>query len=564
METNIFDQKMLPENEMNDLISYIKGDKSLKQKLLSENYGKTTEIPSIIFDLEKKFIKHKMKMYSWNEIKKHNSVKDLWIVYGGYIFDITKFYKLHPGGRKVLTTMASRDCTDVFTQFHPQNTYFLLSKFLIGKLEAANTDQELSGFRVGTNQGMVSDFRKIRQLLLQKNLFETDMKVYYKKLVGWTLCFILAIYLVLYTKETYLHCISALLLAFFWQQLAYFEHDLGHNAVSHDRSFDHVVSATLGNLLGGIAVGWWKHSHNIHHINCNSINFDADIQHMPIMAVDSKMLNNFVSFFYEKVFVFDNMAKLLISYQHILFYPIMAIARFNLYAQSWILVCKVIIKTSLTEGIFSTNHDLTFKFTELFSLMGFILWWLMSYMDTTKAAVGYLLFSHALTGLLHVLICLSHFTMETYNGKFDEHLANSNNLKQYRDISSDSDTAYSGDYYDEMSVITENWLLLQVQTTLNLDNPVYLDFFYGGLNFQIEHHLLPRLPRHHLRLARRLIQELCKKHGVLHRDVGFIDANMEMLSRLKDTALKARDMDVTKGVTSSMESELFDGLNLVG
>eukprot|EP00924_Labyrinthula_sp_SR-Ha-C_P004739 augustus_masked-scaffold_1-processed-gene-10.2-mRNA-1 protein AED:0.05 eAED:0.12 QI:0/-1/0/1/-1/1/1/0/554 len=554
---------------MKELLSYIKEDKPLKGKLLTEKDGKTKEIPSVILNLEQKFTKEKMKTYCWEEIKKHNSYKDLWIVYGGYVFDITKFYKRHPGGRKVLTTMATRDCTDVFNEFHPQQTYNLLPKFMIGKLEDANTDQKLPGSKVGSNQGIVADFRKIRQMLLQKNLFDTDMTIYYKKFVGLTICFVTAIYLVLCTRESYLHHISALLLAFFWQQLAFFGHDLGHNAVSHDKSFDHLISATLGNLMGGIGIGWWKFSHNNHHINCNSINFDADIQHMPVMAVDTRMLDNFVSFFHEKVFVFDRAAKILLSYQHILYYPIMAVARFNLYAQSWILVASLIVKTALTEGIFATNHDLTFKYTELFTLTGFIysLWWLVSYLDTTGEAVSYLLLSHAFAGMLHVQICLSHFTMETYNGKFDDYLANAESLKQYRDIPSDSETARSAeseDYHIEMAEITENWLLLQVQTTLNVENPLYMDFFHGGLNYQIEHHLLPRLPRHHLRLARVLVQELCRKHNVLHRDLGFVEANIEMIGRLKDTAMKARTMDVTKGVSTFMQSELFDGLNLIG
>lgn len=54
----------------------------------------------------------------------------------------------------------------------------------------------------------------------------------------------------------------------------------------------------------------------------------------------------------------------------------------------------------------------------------------------------------------------------------------------------------------------------QVATTLNIDCPTWLDWFHGGLQFQVEHHLWPRLPRHNLRRARDLVQAFCHAHKV--------------------------------------------------
>ena len=36
----------------------------------------------------------------------------------------------------------------------------------------------------------------------------------------------------------------------------------------------------------------------------------------------------------------------------------------------------------------------------------------------------------------------------------------------------------------------------------------------GGLNYQIEHHLFPSMPRPHLAAARRLVREHCRSHDV--------------------------------------------------
>ena len=68
----------------------------------------------------------------------------------------------------------------------------------------------------------------------------------------------------------------------------------------------------------------------------------------------------------------------------------------------------------------------------------------------------------------------------------------------------------------------------------------WLDFIHGGLQFQIEHHLFPRLPRHRLRKAKVKIQELCKKHNITYRSKTFLEANLEIIQKLRETAKKAQ------------------------
>ncbi|OLP98308.1 Delta(8)-fatty-acid desaturase 2 [Symbiodinium microadriaticum] len=57
-----------------------------------------------------------------------------------------------------------------------------------------------------------------------------------------------------------------------------------------------------------------------------------------------------------------------------------------------------------------------------------------------------------------------------------------------------------------------------------------LDWVHIGLQFQIEHHLFPRLPRHNLREARTLVKEVCKKHNIRYHEPGFFQALAAMLS----------------------------------
>lgn len=98
-----------------------------------------------------------------------------------------------------------------------------------------------------------------------------------------------------------------------------------------------------------------------------------------------------------------------------------------------------------------------------------------------------------------------------------------------------------------------------------------MDWFHGGLQFQVEHHLFPRLPRHNLRVARKMvnltllsitvsnrvyvlilstlspqIKELCKKHNLPYYEYGFIEANRLLLITLKKAAEVARKTESIK------------------
>ena len=67
-----------------------------------------------------------------------------------------------------------------------------------------------------------------------------------------------------------------------------------------------------------------------------------------------------------------------------------------------------------------------------------------------------------------------------------------------------------------------------------------MDWMHGGLQFQIEHHLFPRLPRHNLRKVKPVVEEFAERHGVQYHDIGFVQANMEILQTMWDTGVAAK------------------------
>jgi fatty acid desaturase len=139
--------------------------------------------------------------------------------------------------------------------------------------------------------------------------------------------------------------------------------------------------------------------------------------------------------------------------------------------------------------------------------------------------------SHAVAGILHVQIVLSHWSMETYKG-----------------------TPY-------INKQTE-WYLMQLRTSMNVATPLWLDYVHIGLQFQIEHHLYPRLPRHNLRHARKLVKAICKKHDIHYHGPGFFEGNVEMWKTLRDAAYAARK--TTKADGGFYKSTLWAGLNADG
>ena len=57
-----------------------------------------------------------LKVYTWQQVAKHNTAEDLWIVVGDYVYDVTSYALEHPGGPIVLNGRAGRNASLAFEQ----------------------------------------------------------------------------------------------------------------------------------------------------------------------------------------------------------------------------------------------------------------------------------------------------------------------------------------------------------------------------------------------------------------------------------------------------------------
>jgi delta8-fatty-acid desaturase len=306
--------------------------------------------------------------------------------------------------------------------------------------------------------------------------------------------------------------VAGVAMGFYFQQVAFIGHDAGHHLITHDQDTDEKIGFVVGNTISGISIGWWKRSHNAHHVVTNSVNCDPDIQHLPVFAITDKFFKPVMSTYHDKIFFFDKISKFFVSNQHLLYYVIMGVARFNLYVQSFIHIL--------------TRETGRRQKLELVTMAIFWCWFslLVSLIPTLSGRVIFVLLSHFIAGLLHVQITISHFSMATYHG------------------------LPSGTYQ------RDSFFISQMATTMNVNCYPHLDFFHGGLQFQIEHHLFPRVSRPYLRVLSKKIQKLCKKQDVPYCTHSFYEANKEVISSLKETAEKAQ----------CLSSFIWDGINAVG
>ena len=421
------------------------------------------------------------RVYTKDDVLRHSIENDLWVTIRGKIYDISKFVQVHPGGIEPLLSVGGGNATYEFLNFHSEETIHKLHKYEIGVLDDYS------------ESALEKDYMSLRESILREGLFVTNKSFYILEWSRVITILLVSLYFSLFMDGYNL--IGAALLGIFWQQLAFSGHDAGHNAITHVRDKDSRLGLVVGNLLTGISMTWWKNSHNIHHINPNCIECDPDIQHLPLFAVADEILGSgFYSIFHKRWMKADYVALKLISVQHILFYPIMFLARFNLYIQSLITVL-------------SSRDRVCYREAELITLGIFWMWFsslvYASCNGSLLMSIAYILISHGVAGILHVQICLSHFSMLIYSNE---------NCRL-------------------------DWVQKQCLTTLNIDCSPWVDWFHGGLQFQLEHHLFPRLPRHNLRNISHRVKALCNKHKVDYHSYNWINAQISLIKHLRDKAM---------------------------
>ena len=79
-----------------------------------------------------------MNTYTTEEVKKHNTKDDCWLIIRGRVYNVTEFLSIHPGGSSIVVSVGGQDATEYFDELHkPDILEEVGSKYIIGELFSA-------------------------------------------------------------------------------------------------------------------------------------------------------------------------------------------------------------------------------------------------------------------------------------------------------------------------------------------------------------------------------------------------------------------------------------------
>lgn len=85
-----------------------------------------------------------------------------------------------------------------------------------------------------------------------------------------------------------------------------------------------------------------------------------------------------------------------------------------------------------------------------------------------------------------------------------------------------------------------SFLHRQILTARNVYAHPVTDFWFGGLNYQIEHHLFPSMPRNNLRAAQIIVKEFCQENNISYYETDMVQSYRETLVFLHEVSAPLR------------------------
>ncbi|HEY3478886.1 MAG TPA: acyl-CoA desaturase [Amycolatopsis sp.] len=286
--------------------------------------------------------------------------------------------------------------------------------------------------------------------------------------------------------DTWWQLFTAVFLAVAYTQIAFLGHDAGHKQIFPRRRANDAVGIGLAGLVG-MSYGWWVGKHNRHHANPNveGADPDIDIAALAFTPRQSRAKRGFLRW----------MAK----YQAFLFFPLLLLEGLDLHWSGIKAVWHGGLRARWVEATLLTIHVVAYL------------------------AAVFLVLS---PGKAFVFIAVHQGLWGLYMG-----CSFAPNHKGMLTLS-------KGNQLD--------FLRKQVLTSHNVTGRPWVDFALGGLNFQIEHHLFPSMPRPTLRRAQPLVQAFCASRGISYSEGGLLMSYGQILRYLHEVGAPLRAEDARK------------------
>jgi len=266
---------------------------------------------------------------------------------------------------------------------------------------------------------------------------------------------------------------TAAFLAVAFTQTGFLGHDAGHRQIFRSRRANDLTGLLLGNLGIGMAFGWWNDKHRRHHAHPNTDGLDPDLTGESIVWTTGQAAGR------------RGIGRFIARHQGFLFFPMLLLEALALHVASVQALLRPGYRNRVPEGLLLGLH-----------------------------AVAYLGVVLLVLSPLHALVFVV-----VQQGLFGVYLGCSfaPNHKGMPILSADDDS---------------DFLRRQVLTSRNVHGGRLVDVLLGGLNYQIEHHLFPSMPRPSLRRAQPTIRAYCRELGLPYVDSSFFGSYRQALRYL--------------------------------
>ncbi|ASR36643.1 delta fatty acid desaturase [Prauserella marina] len=265
---------------------------------------------------------------------------------------------------------------------------------------------------------------------------------------------------------------TAALLAVVCTQLSFLGHDAGHKQIFRRRRANDAVGYVHAGLVG-LSYGWWVGKHNRHHANPNHEDDDPDLD-IPALAFTTGQGRIKAGFL-----------RWMAKYQAFLFFPLLLLEGFNLHWSSIQAAWRGQVKLRVLESAMLTAHTGGYL-AAVFVVL------------SPVTAIVFVLLHQGLWGVyMGCSFAPNHKGMPTTTNRHEW-----------------------------------DFLRKQVLTSRNIRGGRWVDFLLGGLNYQIEHHLFPSMPRPNLRRAQTIVRRFCATHEIGYSQCGLFRSYGHVLRHL--------------------------------
>jgi len=249
----------------------------------------------------------------------------------------------------------------------------------------------------------------------------------------------------------------AAFLGVMFTQLGFVGHDAGHQQVFRSRRANWLLGLVVANALIGMSFGWWVPKHNAHHAHPNQVGRDPDIGEGLVALTSADGLASGRR----------SLTRFLTRWQAGLFVPLMLLRSAGLHVSGIQRLLRQRDRTAALEGLLIAVHAALYLTVVL---------WVLSPLRTL-----------AFVGVQQAVFSL-------YLG-----CSFAPNHKGMPIIEGDTEMSFAR---------------RQVITARNVAGGRFTNLMLGGLNYQIEHHLFPTMPRANLARAQSMIRAFCIESGL--------------------------------------------------